>query len=151
MRAADEITAGSAGEERLAREAEVVRAEIGRADAKCGVLVAVTGAAAVFSLAQSHGHGLAHDAALGAALMFVTATSLALAALRPRLGRVGWCRWAEMDGDQVIIDIFGNQDGPAATLAELARIAHVKHRLVRAAVDLGGVALALAVAGAVIA
>jgi hypothetical protein len=145
---AGRLPADPAGE-RLAREADVVRAEIGRADAKCGVLVAITGAAAVFALTQAHGHGLAHATALAAALMFASATTLALAALRPRLGPVGWCRWAGMTADQVIIDIFGTDDGPAATLAELSRIARVKHLLVRAAADLASLALALAVAGVI--
>ena len=136
----DELAEERAGD-RLAREAAVVQMEIGRADAKCGVLVAVTGAAAAWAASQAHGHLLAQ----AAAALFVAATVLALTALRPRIGRARWRRWAT--GAEDPADRLADK----AEVVDLSAIAVVKYRLIRAAVDLAAVGLAVIVIGMVIA
>jgi hypothetical protein len=133
---------------KLAREADILRGEIARSDAKCAVLTAITGAAAVFSLTQAHLPGMGGQAAVLAALLFAAATVLSLSALRPQDGTAPWRRWRTMTPGQVAADVFGahGDGGTARVIAQLSGIATLKYRLVRHAIDLaGGGILALAV------
>jgi hypothetical protein len=135
-------------EGRLAREADVLRGEIARTDAKCAVLTAITGAAAAFSLTQAHLPGMGKPAAVLAAILFAAATVLSLSALRPQDGTAPWRRWRAMTPGEVTADVFGphGDGGTARAITQLSGIATVKYRLVRHAIDLaGGGILALAV------
>ena len=96
--------------------------------------------AAAWAASQAHGHLLAQ----AAAALFVAATVLALTALRPG-SAARWRRWAT--GAEDPADRLGDK----AEVVDLSAIAVVKYRLIRAAVDLAAVGLAVIVIGMVIA
>jgi hypothetical protein len=143
-------------------ELTAVRGELGRVDGKCGVLTAIATGAAAFSVTQT-GHGpVAARAVLAAAgVVFAAAVLVLLAALRPRFGAAGWCRYLSLPAE-AISDL--DRDGRAGThpapvlrardlaaedLRVLSRLAHAKYGRVRLAVDLVGAGVFLLGAGVV--
>jgi len=142
--------AGDPAGELLAREAGAVRDEIGRADAKCGVLSALTGAAAVFAVSQAaHGPAIAQGALAVSGLVLAAATTLALWALRPRLGSAGWCRWSLLTATEIRAAAEAGNVDQAAVVGDLSRIARLKYARVRLAVDLAMAGLAVLAIGMV--
>jgi hypothetical protein len=139
-------------------ELAAVRGELARVDGKCAVLTAIATGAAAFSATQT-GHGpLAARAVLAAAgVVFAAAVLVLLAALRPRSGTAGWCRYLDMSAG-AIEDLNRNGhttlvSGPVRTvwardlavedLGVFASLAHAKYRRVRLAVDVIGAGVIL--------
>lgn len=153
--AAELITAELAG----------VRGEMGRVDAKCSTVAALTGAAAAYAGGlASHGPLLVRAAAAGASLAFTGAVLvLLLAVLRPRLaGGVGFCRWAGLNAAAIgqvaekacmtgclPAERQAAADREAAeVLRVLSVLTVVKYRRLRLAVDLAAAGVVLLAAGA---
>lgn len=144
-------------------ELAAVRGELARVDGKCGTLTAVATGAAAFTAAQA-GHGpLPARAVLAAAgAVFAAAVLVLLAALRPRTGTAGWCRYLVIPAGEIAdLDRQGWADSgfsgsrrrardlAAEDLGVLAALADVKYRHVRAAVRLTGAGVVLLAAGLV--
>lgn len=157
----------NAGHLSRAGELAAVRGELVRTDGKCGTLAALAGAGAAFAAGQA-GHGpLAARAAFALAGLALTgAVLVVLLALRPRLGSVGFCRWAAMSESDVRLltwqedtDRIGGlpavraartaAGAEAETLHTLSVITMVKYRRLRLASDLAAAGVVLLAAAAV--
>jgi hypothetical protein len=146
----------------LDSELTAIRGELARVDGKCGVLTAIATGAAAFSATQT-GHGpVAARAVLAAAgVVFAAAVLVLLAALRPRFGTAGWCRYLSLPAEAISdLDRHGRagtypapalraRDLAVEDLGVLSRLAHAKYRRVRLAVDLVGAGVFLLGAGVV--
>ena len=130
-------------------ELAAVRGELCRVDGKCGVLTAIATGAAAFSATQTgHGPVAARTAMAAAGMVFAAAVLVLLAALRPRFGTAGWCRYLSLSAEDISdLDRNGRTgtcpapttragDLAAEDLGVLARMTHAKYRRVRLAVDL---------------
>jgi hypothetical protein len=146
-------------------ELAAVRGELARVDGKCGVLTAIATGAAAFTVTQT-GHGpVAVRVVLGAAgVVFAAAVLILLAALRPRFGAAGWCRYLSLSAEEISELAVHGRTMPGGTvlacdlavedLAVFSRMVRSKYQMVRLAVDLigaGVVVLAAAVVTGVIA
>jgi hypothetical protein len=144
-------------------ELAAVRGELSRVDGKCGVLTAIATGAAAFSATQTgHGPVAARAALTAAGVVFAAAVLVLLAALRPRSGAAGWCRYLSLPAEAISdLDRNGRTGDayPAPTtwardlavedLGVFSRLAHAKYRRVRLAVDLIGAGVLLLGAGVV--
>jgi len=80
----------------IERELAAAQAELSRVDSKCGINAAVvTGIGAVaLLLSTQHGHLAPRVLAALSALTLAASVFALLSAVRPKLGRSGWCRYA---------------------------------------------------------
>jgi hypothetical protein len=144
-------------------ELAAVRGELARVDGKCGTLTAIATGAAAFSATQTgHGPAAARAVLAAAGVVFAAAVLVLLAALRPRFGVAGWCRYLSLSAE-AISDLDRNgrtgtcpvpatlrtRDLAVEDLGALSRLAHAKYRRVRLAVDLVGAGVFLLGTGVV--
>jgi hypothetical protein len=142
-------------------ELAAVRGELARADGKCGTLTAIaTGAAAFTATQATHGPLAARVVLASAGAVFAGAVLVLLAALRPRTGTAGWCRYlvipageiADLDRRGWAVSGFSGgtrwaRELAAEDLGVLACLADAKYRLVRSAIGLTGAGVVLLAAG----
>ena len=130
----------------LAEELAGVRHELTRLDAKCGTLVAITGAGLAVLTSQITRGPLPVRVLLAAAGVLLAASAVVILAgiLRPRLGKTGFCRWAEMTPAEITHLFRGGTAGTQSQVAELqptdlavlSGLVRVKQGRLRVAVDL---------------
>lgn len=136
--------------ERLTAAHAEVKAEIARSDTKTALLLAFVGAvlAGAWTVARDLHLNLAAYIAGGIGMaLLVTAAGLLLHSVRPNLaGRHGFPLWATLTPEEITTTVTSTDQ--AADVAGLSRLAVVKYKAVRRAVDLirvAGVLLIVAV------
>lgn len=131
--------------------AAMLRGEMGRADSKASLLLALTGAAlaGVGSAASQLDLPTAAVAAgvVGIAAL-VTATVLLLIAVRPSLAGAGWPSWHELETEQLQARLEAGQSTDEVQVLQAA--ARRKFRRVQAAVDAIQAGVGFLVAAAVL-
>lgn len=142
----------------MAEELAAVRGELARVDAKCATLIGLAGAALAFLVTQIAGPApLAVRVLLGgAAVVLAVAAVVLLAVIRPRLGTVGFCRYAAMTSDEIRRMFTAGEASStherrfrAESLLTYSRITRRKYGRLRVAVDLLGAGVVLLGAGVV--
>jgi Family of unknown function (DUF5706) len=119
----------------------------------------IAGAAAFSATQTGHGPVAARAVLAAAGVVFAAAVLVLLAALRPRFGTAGWCRYLSLTAEDISdLDRNGRTgtcpatracDLTAEDLGVFSRMAHAKYRRVRLAVDLIGAGVFLLGAGVV--
>ncbi|MFF0526597.1 Pycsar system effector family protein [Actinomadura nitritigenes] len=137
----------------ITAETTAVRAELARADAKCGTLAALaTAAAALLATQLTRATPTTARVLLGAAGVVLALAALVLLArvIRPRLGGTGWRHWATTDPATILATLSRAESAEAAAardLHNLAQICTAKYRALRHAVDLAALGVLLIAAG----
>ncbi|WP_157254828.1 Pycsar system effector family protein [Nonomuraea typhae] len=138
----------------LADEVDAVRGELGRADAKAGMLLQLAAGAAALvgaltTAAASHLPAAAQAGCwLGTALL-AAAVAVLLGVVGPDLPRrgqlgYGFCAYATATGPEELLGMVASgEDRLATTLISLSQLAWIKYRRVRWAVRLLHAALAI--------
>lgn len=139
----------------ITAETTAVRAELARADAKCGTLAALaTAAAALLATQLTRATPTTARVLLGTAgaVLALAALVLLVRVLRPRLGGTGWRHWATTDPAAIVTTLSRTataEDIAARDLHNLARICTAKYRALRRAVDLAALGVLLIAAGVI--
>ncbi|MDT0477838.1 DUF5706 domain-containing protein [Streptomyces sp. DSM 41014] len=116
--------------------AAMLRSELGRADSKASLLLALTGAglAGIVSAApQLHLSAAAAAAGVVGVAALVASTVLLLLTVRPRLGGNGWPSWHQLTDAELQQRLAHGHD--TTEVQVLAAAARVKFRRIRHAVD----------------
>ncbi|MFE7764868.1 Pycsar system effector family protein [Streptomyces sp. NPDC057438] len=116
--------------------AAMLRGELGRADSKASILLALTGAglAGISSVAPDLDiHAAAMTAGVFGALALVSATVLLLLTVRPRLGGTGWTNWHQLADAE--LQGWLTRGHSVADVRALQAAVHLKFRQIQHAVD----------------
>ncbi|MEZ3182956.1 hypothetical protein KYY02_31150 [Streptomyces pimonensis] len=136
---------------RLDAAITTVLVEIGRTDAKAGILLTSVSLPLAVVVAAVPGRSLPTVAAAlvaAGAVGLVAAVLAVLAVVRPRLDgaqRGSYLHWCRCTPEEVLQDLESPDDGQAAHLVRLSQIARRKYAGLRIAIDITAVSLVVLV------